>query len=139
MKMKMTVHMHMTVNMKMTAMDIMMKMHMTDEDEDADACFSAVRLPFHCIHIAVTKTHAACRRPCRFYARCIIASWHPGFSPKNALPINRKAGVLGTGNVIGLPVMPPARLVFVFAVVLAGAVPTIGATPEMENHIFASQ
>ena len=36
----------------------------------------------------------------------IIASWHPGFSPKSALPIDRKAGVIGTGSVIGLPVMP---------------------------------
>ena len=35
-----------------------------------------------------------------------MASWHPGFSPKSALPIDRKAGVIGTGSVIGLPVMP---------------------------------
>ena len=34
----------------------------------ARCMFSTFILPFHCIHIAVTKAHAACRRPCRFYA-----------------------------------------------------------------------
>ena len=35
-----------------------------------DACFSAFIWPFHCIHIAVTKAHAACRRPKSFVRRC---------------------------------------------------------------------
>ena len=43
---------------------------------------------------------------CRFYALCIIVSWHPGFGPKCALPIDRKAGVIGIGSVIDLPFMP---------------------------------
>ena len=32
--------------------------------------FSAFIWPFHCIHIAVTKAHAACRRPKSFVRRC---------------------------------------------------------------------
>ena len=32
--------------------------------------FWAFRWPFHCIHIAVTKAHAACRRPKSFVRRC---------------------------------------------------------------------
>ena len=35
-----------------------------------DACFPAFIWPFHCIHIAVTKAHAACRRPKSFVRRC---------------------------------------------------------------------
>ena len=32
--------------------------------------FSAFIWPFHCIHIALTKDHAACRRPKSFVRRC---------------------------------------------------------------------
>ena len=32
--------------------------------------FSAFIWPFHCIHIAVTKAHVACRRPKSFVRRC---------------------------------------------------------------------
>ena len=32
--------------------------------------FSAFILPFHCIHIGVTKAHASCRRPKSFLRRC---------------------------------------------------------------------
>ena len=44
---------------------------------------------------------------CRFYARCIIASWQPGFSPKKAMPLDIKASlIISIGSEIGLPLVP---------------------------------
>ena len=35
-----------------------------------DACFFGIHIRFHCIHIGVTKAHAACRRRKSFVGRC---------------------------------------------------------------------